>query len=450
MLREQAVAAENNPLPGRGLMALRSPLPDWPVWRLPRWLAACVTAVIAAYTTAVAAAAASTPVRSGDLRLCAVFVGCGAASVELTRRAGEREGLARDMYVIWDLSAAVLLPPLYALVIPLPRAVLTEWRIRRTLLHRRAYSTAAYGLSYAAASLVFRSAVPALCGSGGVSGGHAPAWITLAAGCGLVSLAVQVCLILPPVKATAAPGTQLRGLILGREAVCNQVTELCLAVLTAFAAAHSAVASVVALPLVIVLQRSLRHAALAAAARTDAKTGLLNAGAWQREADVEVTRAGPAQPPLAVAIADIDHFKAVNDTHGHLAGDAVLAAVAATMRDLLRDCDLCGRWGGEEFALLLPRATDAQALEITERIRQGISELAIPRDGGAAMRVTISIGVAVPRQARRTLDDLLAAADHALYQAKRSGRDRVVIYPDTPVPQARQSLPPARANALLG
>ena len=417
----------------------------WPVWQLPRWLAACVTAVIAAYAAAAAGALASTPVRPGDLRLCAVFVGCGAASVELTRRAGEREGLTRDVYAIWDLPAAVLLPPLYALVIPLPRAVLTEWRIRRTLLHRRAYSTAAPCLAYAAASVVFRSAAPALCGGAG-PGGHAPAWITLAAGCGLVSMAVQACLILPPVKATAAPGTRLHSLVLGREAVCNQVTELCLAVLTAFAAAHSALALVVALPLAIVLQRSLRHASLAAAARTDAKTGLLNAGAWQREAAVEVTRAAPAQAPLAVAIADIDHFKAVNDTHGHLAGDAVLAAVSAAMRDLLRDCDLCGRFGGEEFALLLPRTTAAQALEVTERIRQGISQLATPRDGTAAIRVTISIGVAVPSQARRTLDDLLAAADHALYQAKRSGRDRVVMYADTRVPQAGEPLPLARAN----
>jgi diguanylate cyclase (GGDEF)-like protein len=429
-------------------MVLWSPLRSWPVWQLPRWLAACVTAVIAAYAAAVAGALASGQVRPGDLRLCAVFIGCGAASVELTRRAGEREGLARDVYAIWDLPAAVLLPPLYALVIPLPRAVLTEWRIRRTLLHRRAYSTAAPCLAYAAASLVFRSALPALCGGGG-SGGHALAWITLAAGCGLVSMAIQACLILPPVKATAAPGTRLRSLALGQEAVCNQVTELCLAVLTAFAAAHSALALVVALPLVIVLQRSLRHASLAAAARTDAKTGLLNAGAWQREAAVEISRAR-AQTPLAVAIADIDHFKAVNDTHGHLAGDAVLAAVSAAMRDLLRDCDLCGRFGGEEFALLLPRTTAAQALEITERIRQGISQLAIPRDGTAAIRVTISIGVAVPSQARRTLDDLLAAADHALYQAKRSGRDRVVMYADTRVPQASRPLPLARANVLLG
>jgi diguanylate cyclase (GGDEF)-like protein len=198
------------------------------------------------------------------------------------------------------------------------------------------------------------------------------------------------------------------------------------------------------------LQRSLRHASLAAAARTDAKTGLLNAGAWQREAAVEVTRAAPAQTPLAVAIADIDHFKAVNDTYGHLAGDAVLAAVSAAMRDLLRDCDLCGRFGGEEFALLLPRTTAAQALEITERIRQGISQLAIPRDGTTAVRVTISIGVALPSQARHTLDDLLAAADHALYQAKRSGRDRVIMHSDTRVPHASQPLPLARTNVPLG
>jgi diguanylate cyclase (GGDEF)-like protein len=428
-------------------MALWSPLRSWPVWQLPRWLAACVSAVIAVYAAAVAGGLASGQVRPSDLRLCAVFIGCGAASVELTRRAGEREGVTRDVYAIWDLPAAVMLPPLYALVIPLPRVVLTEWRIRRTLLHRRAYSTSAHGLAYAAASLVFRSAVPALYGGGG-SSCHALAWIMLAAGCGLVSMTIQACLILPPVKATAAPGTRLRSLALGQEPVSNQVTELCLAVLTAFAAAHSALALVVALPLVIVLQRSLRHASLAAAARTDAKTGLLNAGAWQREAAVEVTRAR-AQNPLAVAIADIDHFKAVNDTHGHLAGDAVLAAVSATMRDLLRDCDLCGRFGGEEFALLLPRTTAAQALEITERIRQGISQLAIPRDGTAAIRVTISIGVAVPSQARRTLDDLLAAADHALYQAKGSGRDRVVISADTWVPQASRPLPLASTNVLL-
>jgi hypothetical protein len=280
MFRGQVVAAESGPVREGSVMALWSSLRGWPVWQLPRWLAVCVTAVIAANAAAVAWALASEPVRPGDLRLCAVFVGCGAASVELTRRAGEQEGLTRDVYGIWDLPAAVLLPPLYALLIPLPRAVLTEWRIRRTLLHRRAYSTATHCLANAAASLVFRSAAPALGGGIAGPGGHAPAWITLAAGSGLVSIAVEAGLILPPIKATAPPGTRLRSLALGQEAVCNQVIELCLAVLTALATAYSALALVVALPLVIVLQRSLRHASLAAAARTDAKTGLQNAGSW--------------------------------------------------------------------------------------------------------------------------------------------------------------------------
>src|SRR6202167_5769505 len=218
MRRRHAVAAGKTQSREGSVMALWSPLRGWPLWQLPRWLASYVTAVIAAYVAVAAAALSSTPVRPGDLRLCAVFVGCGAASVELTRRAGEREGLARRVYAIWDLSAALLLPPLYALVIPLPRAVLTEWRIRRTLLHRRAYSTAVHGLAYAAASVVFRSAAPVLRGGAGGPDGHTLTWITLAAGCGLLSMAVQACLILPPVKATAAPGTKLRNLVLGREA----------------------------------------------------------------------------------------------------------------------------------------------------------------------------------------------------------------------------------------
>ena len=422
---------------------MRSPLRGWPVWQLPRWLAACVTAVIAAYAAAVAGALASCQVRPGDLRLCAVFVGCGAASVELTRRAGEREGLARDVYAIWDLSAAVLLPPLYALVIPLPRAVLTEWRIRRTLLHRRAYSTAAHGLAYAAASLVFRSAVPALCGGGGI-GRPCP-------GLDHARCRVRAGEHGHPGLPDPAPGQGHRGsrhpaaqpgprpgggLQPGHRAVprsADRVRSRAQRPRPGCGAAPGDRAAAIAAPRLTGRRGPDRRQDRAAERRRLAARGRRGGHPGHR-----------AQTPLAVAIADIDHFKAVNDTHGHLAGDAVLAAVSAAMRDLLRDCDLCGRFGGEEFALLLPRTTAAQALEITERIRQGISQLAIPRDGTAAIRVTISIGVAVPSQARRTLDDLLAAADHALYQAKRSGRDRVVIYADTRVPPGQ---PTAAASA---
>src|SRR5579872_7052567 len=177
-------------------MALRSPLRDWPVWQLPRWLATYITAVIAAYVAVVAGALATTSVRPGDLRLCAVFVGCGAASVELTRRAGEREGLARDVYAIWDLPAAVLLPPLFALLVPVPRMILTQVRIRRTLLHRRAYTAAAVGLAYAAVSLAFHAVSPVLGpGAGTGTGGAAMLWTLLAAGCGLLRLVVNYVLV---------------------------------------------------------------------------------------------------------------------------------------------------------------------------------------------------------------------------------------------------------------
>ena len=121
------------------------------------------------------------------------------------------------------------------------------------------------------------------------------------------------------------------------------------------------------------------------ASRIDAKTGLLNAGTWLREARLETTRAARTRTPLAVAIADIDHFKNVNDTFGHLTGDAVLAAIARALSSLLREGDLTGRFGGEEFAILLPGTDAAEARQITERVREKISRIATPvSDGGAA------------------------------------------------------------------
>src|SRR5579875_4193568 len=126
----------------------------------------------------------------------------------------------------------------------------------------------------------------------------------------------------------------------------------------------------VALPPVIVVQRSLVHQQLKTAARTDAKTGLLNAAAWQREAAAEISRALRAGEPLALLLADIDHFKRVNDTHGHLAGDEVLRHLATELRQQVRDSDLVGRFGGEEFVILLPNASPEEACRIAERLRR--------------------------------------------------------------------------------
>ena len=119
-----------------------------------------VAAVVAVYFAAVCAAVAVTPVQPGQLRLFALLVLCSAVSVELTRRAGESTRVTRDVYAIWDLPAAVLLPPAYVLLAPIPRMALTQARVRKTALHRRAYTAAAVGLGYATASVVFHAAVP--------------------------------------------------------------------------------------------------------------------------------------------------------------------------------------------------------------------------------------------------------------------------------------------------
>ena len=136
------------------------------------------------------------------------------------------------------------------------------------------------------------------------------------------------------------------------------------------------------------------HQQLAAAARTDAKTGLLNATAWQRKADAEVIRALRAGTPLSLLLLDVDHFKQVNDSHGHLIGDDVLRALATELRQQVRESDVVGRFGGEEFTILLPRTDGNGACRIAERLRKSAGLLSVAADPktDARIRVTVSIG----------------------------------------------------------
>jgi len=188
----------------------------------------------------------------------------------------------------------------------------------------------------------------------------------------------------------------------------------------------------------------MMHKQLVSRTRIDPKTGLLNAAAWEREADAAITRAGPTGAPLAVAIVDIDHFKAVNDSHGHLVGDKVLRAVSDRFTQMTRPDDLVGRFGGEEFVLLLLDSGTGIAYRIAERLRLSFANAPITVDApGAGVTVTIpltvSIGVATLNDTTdRTLTDLMAAADAALYRAKREGRNRVFAVADTspPAPMA--------------
>jgi diguanylate cyclase (GGDEF)-like protein len=177
------------------------------------------------------------------------------------------------------------------------------------------------------------------------------------------------------------------------------------------------------------LQRSVRHAGLVQDSRVDSKTGLLNAATWDRQATTEVARAVRTKTALAIALLDIDRFKVINDTYGHLVGDQVLKELARTLTSMLRDYDLAGRFGGEEFSLLLPQTRAVDALRIAERIRSNIAGMSIivpGSAGGERVQVTVSIGVAaLDSGTDRTLAQLMAAADAALYRAKGCGRDQV-------------------------
>ncbi len=134
-----------------------------------------------------------------------------------------------------------------------------------------------------------------------------------------------------------------------------------------------------------------------------------------------------------MALVDIDHFKAVNDTHGHLVGDKALRAVTDGLQSQLRAYDLAGRFGGEEFAILLPHAREVDALNVAERLRAHIAAMSIPvgddLEHGPAVQVTISVGVASLDGASQELTDILAAADAALYYAKETGRNKTHVLP---------------------
>jgi diguanylate cyclase (GGDEF)-like protein len=373
----------------------------------------------------------STPLRPIEVLTFAALLTCGAVCIEASRRLGMPAGVARDLLSAWWLPVALLLPPVYALLMPIPLQILQQFRVRRTLLYRRVLVTSALALAGAAASLVFHWVVPEpLVG--------APQWviepvpgIVAAVGCAALFTVVNTALVAIAAR-SAAPESRWHDVLWNRESLTLDVVELCVGTLVTIAAAVSLGLLLIALPPVVLLQRSLMHQQLQAAARTDAKTGLLNAAAWQREADTEIARTRRSNEPLALLLIDIDHFKRVNDTHGHLIGDQVLVALATTLRGQLRPYDVIGRFGGEEFVVLLPATDTIEACRVAERLRGQVGRLAVPAEHGT-VGVTISTGVALFRTHGQDLIELLAAADLALYRAKESGRDRVCLpAPDSP------------------
>ena len=163
------------------------------------------------------------------------------------------------------------------------------------------------------------------------------------------------------------------------------------------------------------------------AATHDFLTGLQNRRAFEEVARQEISRWQRGRDPLSLLIVDADHFKGINDTHGHGVGDDVLRALAHAMQGQVRELDLLARLGGEEFVIVLPSTDAIGARAAAERVRVSVEGLRIPLQGGGTTRVTVSVGVAEITRESASIELLLQRADAALYEAKRRGRNCSVV-----------------------
>lgn len=411
----------------------RTNIKKWEWWQLPPLLRGYVGVVPLAATLLMALAASQVVWRSTDLVKFMCLLACSLISVAATpRMAYQRSGMTRDFITVWVLPVAILLPPFYATLVPIPLYVLTQVHVHRGIIYRWVFTVGAMALSYGGASYLFHLFPASFAGGTIGSGTHAATWVIAVIVAEQFARRAHQVLIMAAIK-LSDPNAQLLKRELSRDALVSDFAEFDLGVVITVVVAVSIALAVIAVPTVLLARRFMMHVPLLEKSRIDTKTGLLNSSTWESEATAEIVRATRMRLPLSVALIDIDHFKRVNDTHGHLAGDRVLRAVTDAIREHLRSYDMAGRFGGEEFVVLLPNAREPDAVSIAERLRTHVEGMAIPitDDGpdGPTVRLTISVGVASLDDSRRELTNLMAAADAALYEAKQTGRNRTRVMP---------------------
>lgn len=417
-------------------------LSGWAVWSLRRrglWLVLLVeaVAVVALVGTAWCTATQQVELPADWLWRMSVLVLAGIASTECSlgverMRDRSASGPHIDLSSVWAFAAAVLLPAFPACVVVMAIYAHLYTRVERGAgvpLHRVLFTASTIVLAVQTATLLIGLAAgddPFRTGVGLLLVGLA----VLAYAAVNMLLVVAVILLTSEHRHMARFLQVLRG---GGEFVLEFATLSMGALVGGAMVSFGLAYAVLVLPPLIVLHRTVLVRQLEEAASTDSKTGLLNASAWHARAGNELRRAERANERVAVLVLDLDHFKQVNDRHGHLVGDSVLAAVAAAVSAEVREDDLVGRFGGEEFVVLL-RGVDAdgdrsRAEAVAERIRHRIAGLgveALGPEGAYVVRgFTVSIGGAVFPPDGADLADLLETADAAMYQAKNTGRNRV-------------------------
>lgn len=426
-------------------------LTRWAVWALPSRV---LTSLLVVELTALGLFVldlSHAPVTRSALFSAALLAALGLAHTEiavglerLRRRSTDTPHV--DLSSVWTFAGAILLLPSLAAVVVLVIFTHQWFRVWRSVGvpgYRHVFSTATVVLACHASAAVLGYAGQGMIG---LTGPRQLLTITMAilaygtVNTGLVAAAIAV--------SAERPRPSTAQLIGHWDDNMLEFGTLCLGALAASVLRSDPWQVLLVVPPLLVLHRAVLVRQLEHVASTDSKTGLLNAAAWHTEAARELRRAERGRTTAAVLILDLDHFKAVNDDHGHLAGDEVLSAVATALHGEVREHDLVGRFGGEEFVVLLPELGGegdgtTELYAIAERIRHRISTLSVAVSAAGGM-VTIaglsaSVGGARFPDHGPGVEQVLAAADSALYEAKRDGRNAVRIAEMTDVPRPRSS-----------
>jgi diguanylate cyclase (GGDEF)-like protein len=380
---------------------------------LPRAARIYVAAVLAAATVAAIAGILLAPPRLDRLPAALVILLCATIAQQFKVKSPKHQSYYTT--TIFFFAAAVLFRPAYVIAIILAAHVVELLRVKYRW-YIQAFNVANFVLSAIVAGVIAglgQSAQPS-------STGEAVFFVALA---GLTFIALNHFL-------TALVIMWARGVPISRAGTMdweNVGTDLALMSVGALGSLLW-LTSPWLVPLCLgplfLIYRSLLVPSLKEEARTDPKTELANMKHWNQLAQAEVERARRFGRPLSVVLADFDLLRDVNNRYGHLMGDQMIRRVADAIRASLREYDVPARFGGDEFAVLMPETTLPEAMAVAERIRRGVEAIVL-KSGDGVVPASVSIGVALFPAHGRTASDLLAAADRAVYQAKALGRNRV-------------------------
>jgi diguanylate cyclase (GGDEF)-like protein len=407
------------------------PISQWAVWSNPLRALAYVLAVDLVAVSGIVVAAVRQPFDRAALLPFLALLACVILYTEASRsieqvRAQNAATPHVDLNSVWMYAAVVLLHPAMAAAVIATSYTYRWLRVRHHPVFRLTFTAASTMVSGQAAAAV-------VTGFGGTGfadlPSDVPTFLRIAAA-GLLFLVINFGTVLVAIAVTAERFNPRAVLTIANPGdYALEGATIALGVLLAWTLVDWPVAMLLIVLVTLVLHRNVLIHQLRETARIDGKTGLLNAAAWTAAVDSELERATRLAQPTGVLVIDLDHFKAINDEYGHLAGDEMLRAVAGTLTSEVRTYDIVGRFGGEEFVVLLPGTSQTETLHVAERIRRRIAELTIPvgSNGSTAMfnRLTVSIGIAVHPEHGQDRTDVLHAADMAMYAAKSAGRNRV-------------------------